>query len=321
MPKIYGYARSSTDEQVEGPQIQADRIKNRADLLIENDEKGLTEMGDILLEHASAEKVPYDKRVQFKKLMNLMKPHDILIVVWLNRIDRNALRMVGACQMLSQKGIRIIELSSPFGGEMDLGTPEGRNMLLLRALLANTDSAQRSDATKAAKARDKRLGRALGGSAPYGRTIVSREETEYIWTKGRQVPVKVRRKYLVWHPGECQQIVELVARKRAGETFLAITRDWHRRKLTRASGKLWFRKLHKGSNGSISYATLWNVYYMAENEIAKTGTMGGIEMPPKPIKPPKIPKPKKPPRVKKPPIPPSPPKTSLQYGKKWWERI
>jgi len=275
-PNIWGYARSSTDEQVDGPQTQRDRIVERAKQL---EEKGEGVFRDVLLEHESAESVPYNKRVQFMKLLDLLKDGDILIVCWLNRIERSALRMVAACQMLAQRGIRIIELISPSGGEMDLGTTEGRNMLLLRAIFVNMDSQQRADATKAGMNRARRLGRKLSGWVPYGKHEVKREETEYIWRDGRQVPTTMMRTYVEWDIVECQQLAELVMRARAGESIYSIAQDWFHRRLKRSCGTVWSPKAYNTPKGQVVGMKLYRAYKWAEKEIAATGCIGPIEMP------------------------------------------
>ncbi len=320
MGTLWGYARSSTGEQIDGPQVQADRIRTRAAQLTA---KGEGVLQEIFLEHESAEKVPYLRRIQFKRLLDRMKNGDTLILCWLNRLERHPLRMVSACEHLARRGIRIIELTNPFTqGEIDLSTTAGRSILLMHATFVNYDSAFRSDATKAGMARAKGLGRKMGGDhLPFGHRVAKRQETEYIFQNGKQIPVRVDRKYLTWDVAECQLLVELVMRHRLGETIAAIARDWHKRELRRSTGLLWSPKAKTGKKGQVLGKRLYQAYQWAEEEIAEKGNIGGIEMPPKPE--PAMPEPKE--------LPPSKPrrkakpkpsrKSSLKFGKAWWKRI
>lgn len=279
MPRIYGYARASNDTQTEGPQIQAERIEQRAREL-ETSGEGV--FAEVLQEHESAERVPFTKRIQYRRLLDRMKAQDILIVCWLNRIERNALRMVAACEMLARRGVRLIELDSMFGGggEMDLGTAAGRSMLLFHAQYVNHDSDMRSKASSAGLARAKRLGRPVSSSMPYGRSTITKSVDEYIWRDGGEVLHRNDRRYLIWDAPECQQIAELVSRYRAGEKMIDIATDWHTRNMRRTSGTKWVR-LHK-KNSQANPRSLYRAYKWAEEELRKNGTIGGIAMPPRP---------------------------------------
>ena len=275
-PKIWGYARSSHDESLESVEMQAGRIE---DLAVKLSERG--EFAGIEKEHVSASTVRWNKRHGFKQLMHKMERGDTLIVWKLDRLDRNFWGMFDCVRYLVGMDIKLYALTVPGGGELDLSTAIGRSLLVILAIFQDMWVQNHVDTCKATRKRLIGQGRYTGGKVPYGHRIVTRQGTRYKYKKGESIPVKGKLKYIEWDPVECAQILELVARRRTGETLSSIAGDWNARDLTRACGQRWVTK--SGAYGQeLTHQALVKAYKWAEAIIRDSdeGTLNGLPVPP-----------------------------------------
>lgn len=116
---IYGYARTSTIEQVAGLADQISKLKGA----------GCTDQS-IYREQISSVKM--ENRVEFAKVLAVLKPGDVLVFSSLSRAARSMVHMVEIESRVARAGatIRILDLA------VDTATPSGRLTFNLFASIA-----------------------------------------------------------------------------------------------------------------------------------------------------------------------------------------
>lgn len=143
----YGYARTSTAEQVAGLEDQVRQLKAA----------GCTDQ-TIYREHQSAVKM--EDRIAFAELMTKLQPGDVLIVSTLSRIARSMVHMMEIEAKIRAAGasVRILDLA------VDTATPNGRLTFNLFASIAQFERENMLERQKVgiadAKAKGKYTGRA-----------------------------------------------------------------------------------------------------------------------------------------------------------------
>ncbi|KXV67155.1 DNA resolvase [Acetobacter orleanensis] len=152
----FGYARVSTDMQVNDPQILA--------LQREGVETIITEV--------ISGAVPARARPQLSNLLKRMKRGDSLVVSRLDRLGRDTLDVLSLLRELDEQGIRVRILN--IGAET--GTPNGRMFLTILMAIAEFERELIRERTRAGlaavKASGKKLGRPERLTAPQKRHIV-----------------------------------------------------------------------------------------------------------------------------------------------------
>jgi DNA invertase Pin-like site-specific DNA recombinase len=144
---VYGYARTSTVEQIAGLEDQVAKLKKA----------GCTDQ-TIYREHASAVKM--DQRKAFAEVMEKMKAGDVLVVATLSRIARSITHLMEIQAKLEANGasLNILDL------KVDTSTPQGRLQLTLLGAIAQFERELMLERQKvgieAAKAEGKYKGRA-----------------------------------------------------------------------------------------------------------------------------------------------------------------
>jgi DNA invertase Pin-like site-specific DNA recombinase len=143
---IYGYARTSTVEQVAGLEDQVAKLK----------EAGCTDQ-TIYREQISSVKM--EDRVEFSKVLNKLKNGDVLVFTSLSRVARSMLHMMDIEARVAAAGatIRILDMN------VDTSTPNGRLTFNLFASIAQFERENMLERQKvgiaAAKAEGKYTGR------------------------------------------------------------------------------------------------------------------------------------------------------------------
>lgn len=153
---IYGYARTSTIDQVAGLADQISKLK----------EAGCSNQ-TIYQEQISSVKM--EDRVEFAKVLSTLRLGDILVFTSLSRAARSMVHMVEIEERVSRSGgsIRILDLS------IDTGTPAGRLTFNLFASIAQFERENILERQRvgiaAAKKTGKYKGRALTARAKSAR--------------------------------------------------------------------------------------------------------------------------------------------------------
>lgn len=116
---VYGYARTSTVDQIAGLEDQVAKLKAA----------GCTDNG-IYREHVSAVKM--EDRKAFAEVMAKLGQGDVLVITSISRIARSIAHMAQTLEVLKAKGasIRILDLS------IDTSTPNGELVLNVMTSIA-----------------------------------------------------------------------------------------------------------------------------------------------------------------------------------------
>jgi len=260
MPYIYGYCRASDARvQILSPERQEAQITERAKL-IERDE-GAT-FAKIRTDRASATRIRWDKRLEFRKLMRELEKDDHLIIWRLDRLDRTNLGMLECLQWLVKRGVNIHVLEH---GEMkiDMNTAVGELMVSFMAGLAQFEASRLSESVKAAFRYCKANGLSTGGPPGFGRKLVS--------LPGRKGE-RHHRKVVLWDEKECRQIREIYERSLTGrETIRQIALDFFRRGEKTATDKPW---VHIGKRGQINCSRVYRVLHWYKELLAADKDLG-----------------------------------------------
>lgn len=145
---IYGYARTSTTEQVAGLADQIAKLKSA----------GCTDQS-IYREQISSVKM--EDRVEFAKVLAVLKPSDVLVFSSLSRAARSMVHMVEIESRVARAGatIRILDLA------VDTATPQGRLTFNLFASIAQFERENMLERQRVGIAAAKQRG-AYTGRAP-----------------------------------------------------------------------------------------------------------------------------------------------------------
>ena len=137
------YARVSSEEQVEGYSIDAQR---RAFQMLVDSKKDWTVYREYIDEGKSARSDDINKRPYFKEMINdvISKKFDVLVVHKLDRFARNLLTTLESLRKLKQAGVDFVSINE----NVDLTSPMGKVQLALLGSFAEYFSDNLSQETK-----------------------------------------------------------------------------------------------------------------------------------------------------------------------------
>lgn len=227
-PKVYGYARVSTEKQ--DARIQRAEILKRFN---EGDIPG--EFGGTLAdEGVSGWTKELHDRPHGKLLLSSLRKGDAVIITHPDRLGRNIFDGLAVIKYLFDRGIRIYIIS--MGGRLDLS--DMSHLFLLNMLLL---FAQWFSESLSGKMKESYAYRRDAGLPPCNNPrIWERKE----WITGADGKKHFR---LVNDERQCQLIREIYRRKEAGETYVAIARDFYRRGETTGKDKPWVKYIPRSA--------------------------------------------------------------------------
>jgi putative DNA-invertase from lambdoid prophage Rac len=160
--RVYCYARSSTDEQADTIQAQADRC--RAEWSLRLQAEGY-EWGGVYADQGVSGAKAFRSRPQGHALYTALREGDAVVVTKLDRAFRNSNDFFATHERLAARGVRLILLDL----QVDTGTPVGRLMLGVLALFADFERGMIRERTAAVLASRRSRGMDVGGRTPaYG---------------------------------------------------------------------------------------------------------------------------------------------------------
>ncbi|MHC4398428.1 MAG: recombinase family protein [Planctomycetota bacterium] len=160
--KIYGYAQASDYEDVKPVEEQVEAIQRRA-----NEIEG-TWVQCRVDRTFWASKTPSHSRLEFRKLLDELRPGDHLIVWRLDRIDANPFVLARAVEMLMSRKALLCILDFE-RTELNLDATTGPVFAMLLNAASNLFRSQRREGVKRALNRLKETGQAYTGHPPLGK--------------------------------------------------------------------------------------------------------------------------------------------------------
>lgn len=150
MPKIYGYARCSTNESKQDITRQKRELKNL----------GVKEDKNIFWEYESGTK--FD-RVEFLKLLDVLAPGDTIITVEVSRLTRSTKHLCDIMQLVQDRKLKLVIGSFVIDCRTDELDPMTKGMLLMWGVFSEMERDIISQRVKSglenAKDNGKKIGR------------------------------------------------------------------------------------------------------------------------------------------------------------------
>lgn len=159
--KTYGYCRVSTERQAkegESLGVQERMISGYAM------QKGLPDPTRIFVEDGITGKIPFPDRPQGRAVLDVLERGDVLIASKLERAFRSALDALGVLEDLTKRGVTLVFC--------DIGDVTndaiGKLVFTILAAVAEGERDKIASRVRDVKQDQKRRGRYLGGSVPFG---------------------------------------------------------------------------------------------------------------------------------------------------------
>lgn len=171
MPKLYGYARASTREQVDTLAIQEEGIKRYLEYRYGTGKQAgpdAVTFGGQFTDRGVSGDVPISHRPEGLKMMASLERGDIIVATKLDRAFRNLRDLVQTVYLLEERGISLVLLDL----NIDTATTTGKLMLHLLGAVAEFERSRlRERCVEALAQRRKRKNHSPNGCLPpYGFT-------------------------------------------------------------------------------------------------------------------------------------------------------
>lgn len=161
----YAYTRVSTTEQVDGTSLDEQERKARGVAMIRGEE-----ITEVFSDAGVSGSVPLEDRPAGKKLLDVLKKGDTLIVAKLDRIFRNATDALVRSDAFKDKGIKLILVDMGNDPVTENGT--GRIFFGMLALVAEFERHRILERTDNGRQAKRAKGGHIGGTAPFGFKVV-----------------------------------------------------------------------------------------------------------------------------------------------------
>ncbi|MFH1264133.1 MAG: recombinase family protein [Planctomycetota bacterium] len=212
------------------------------------------EPGEVFVDPAAgALSARWNARPGAREFLSHAKAGDGLLIHELDEIDAYPPYLIRSLRILARKGVRLLILE-PSPIELDFATRDTQLFLAGMAEASRMFVERRADHQREILQRRKEAGLAYCGTPQIGKKRVRRQGVLYD----------------IWWPPELELIHEIRARRKRGETFQAIARDFYERKLKTAAGKPWAKRLpRRRSSERFTDARIRNAYRMFAKLLAQ----------------------------------------------------
>jgi len=179
---VYGYIRVSTTTQAEEGEslgVQQRQIDGYALQL------GL-EVDKVFIEKGVSGSKPLSERPQGRELLSVLSKGDVVIAAKLDRMFRSAIDALQVLESLKQQGVslHLIDL----GGDVT-GNGIAKTVFTILSAVAEAERDRIRERIKDVKADQKKRGRHLGGSVPFGYTLG--EDNKLVENRVQQAAIKL----------------------------------------------------------------------------------------------------------------------------------
>ena len=200
---VYSYTRTSQIECLESPQ-ELDTILEKEDLRLQTYALGEgMKVNERIIDRNQKWNVNFTKRPQAAALMNRLEAGDIILVCTLERIFSNCEDMVNTLHDLRKRRVKMVVVDIDGDVTDSTLTPKFYDMLKIFHSLEKRRSTER---IKTVKQSQRKKGRFLGGSRPFGYMIHS---------NGR----------LIENPMEQRVLKKILDMKKQGKSLRAISAE------------------------------------------------------------------------------------------------
>jgi DNA invertase Pin-like site-specific DNA recombinase len=160
MPKVFGYARGSTNEQEDTLVNQKEELEKEYAHRFQKD----YEWGGVFTDRGVSGSVELGRRSQGHQLKLGLERGDVVLITKLDRGFRNARDFLANVAEWRDKGIRLVLMDLA----IDTGVPVGEMLGGILALVAQFERRMIAARTKAVMDARKKQGRPVSGKEPYG---------------------------------------------------------------------------------------------------------------------------------------------------------
>ncbi len=160
---IYSYRRVSTDEQVNGPQAQADAIRRWLDGIHQNGYNATIAGVKDFFDDGVSGSVPLYERLRGGDMGEALKKGDTIVVAKLDRLFRSVADAAVMIKEWSDLGVSLVAIAEGF----DMTNPYGRAMAQMASVFAELEREMIRSRTKAALDSKRARGECVG-TVPYG---------------------------------------------------------------------------------------------------------------------------------------------------------
>lgn len=223
-PKAYGLIRASTWEQEISPKAQVDIIKEYAKNLGDYEYVGCLDPD----RGVSATRISFDNRPAIKTLNKHLKPGDCVILWRFDRAVRGILDLADLTRWKNRHKIKLF-VTDFYGKELDLDSDEGFILSTQWAIMGRMEARNISSRVKSAVKYNKSKGVPWHGRPVLGYTRKrigrrTHDGSNYHW---------------LWSQDEWDLMLEIYQRRQKKDRWETIRRDFDRRRVRSADGKLW----------------------------------------------------------------------------------
>ena len=162
--KIYGYTRVSTGRQAtegESLDVQMRQLEGYAAM------HGW-KLAAVFREEGISGSVPLAERPEGKRLLDKLRPGDVVVASKLDRVFRSALDALQMVESFKAKGVALHLLD--LGGDVS-GNGMAKMFMTVAAAFAEAERDRIRERVASVKADQRKRGRYLGGLVPYGFTV------------------------------------------------------------------------------------------------------------------------------------------------------
>jgi DNA invertase Pin-like site-specific DNA recombinase len=171
MPRAYGYARVSSDEQKQsGLGMEAQRFAISSFMDYRRNIDPAFESGGIFQDEGVSGSIPFGQRSGGGSLLASLRSGDTIIFHKLDRAFRDLEDCLSVMNVWNHEQIAVVILNLG-GAPVDTSTPFGRFMFVVLAAIAEMERGLISERTKSAIARYKANGGSMDRHAPPGFTL------------------------------------------------------------------------------------------------------------------------------------------------------
>jgi len=203
--QVFGYVRVSTDEQAkEGVSLDAQQQQITGYTMM----KGWPGVAEFFIEAGVSGSVPLSDRPEGKRLLEKLRPGDVVITAKLDRMFRSATDALATLEAIKEQGVALHMID--LGGDVT-GNGISKLVFTILAAVAENERDRIRERIREAKAHMATMGIFSGGRRPFGYDVIE--------VPGRRNENGKPLKNLVPNPEEQAKLAEMRKMRKQKKTF------------------------------------------------------------------------------------------------------